>query len=88
MTPADIADATGAQTVLDGLIKRRPWVKHLFGVAAHDRRQLMDKAAFLDFTMEVGRRLQGQQGFAVQSRRWVVERTFAWLMRYRCLVRD
>ncbi len=88
LTPADIADSTGAQMVLDGLIKRWPWVKHRFGDAAYDRRQLMDKAAFLDFTVEVVRRLQGLQGFAVQPRRWVVERTFAWLMRYRRLVRD
>lgn len=88
LTPADIADSTGAQMVLDGLIKRWPWVKHLFWDAAYDRRWLMDKAAFLDFTMEVVRHLQGQQGFAVQPRRWVVERTFTWLMRYRRLVHD
>ncbi len=47
----------------------------------------MDKAEFLDFTVEIMRRLRGQQGFAVQPRRRVVERTFAWLMRYRRLVR-
>jgi putative transposase len=29
-----------------------------------------------------------RSGFQVQLRRWVVERTFAWLMRYRRLVRD
>ena len=28
------------------------------------------------------------QGFAVLPRRWVVERTFGWLMRHRRLVRD
>ena len=32
LTPADIADSTGAQMVLDGLIKRWPWLKHLFGM--------------------------------------------------------
>ena len=48
----------------------------------------MDKATFLDFTVDIMRRLQGQQGFAVQPRRWVVKRAFAWLMRYRRLVRD
>lgn len=31
---------------------------------------------------------QGQDNFQVQPRRWVVERTFAWLMRYRRLVRN
>lgn len=88
LTPADVADLTGAIRVLDALKKRWPWVKHLFGDAAYDRRKLMDKAAFLDFTVDVARRLQGQQGFAVQPRRWVAERTFAWLLRWRRLVRD
>jgi putative transposase len=88
LTPADVADSTGASMVLDALKERWPWVKHLFGDAAYDRRTLMDKAAFLDFTVEVVRRLQGQSGFAVQPRRWVVERSFAWLLRWRRLVRD
>jgi len=88
LTPANIADSTGAQMALDGLIKRWPWVKHLFRDPAYDRRHLMHKAEFFDFTVEIVRRLQGQQGFTVQPRRWVVERTFAWLMRYRRLVRD
>ena len=48
----------------------------------------MDKATFMDFTIEVVRKLEGQQGFAVQPRRWVVERTFGWLIRWRRLVRD
>lgn len=48
----------------------------------------MDKAEFLDFTVKIVPRLQGQQRFAVQPRRSVVERTFAWLMRYQRLVRD
>jgi putative transposase len=63
-------------------------VKHLFGDAAYDRCTLLDKAAYLDFTDEVVRGLQGQDGFQVQPRRWVVERTFAGLMRYRRPVRD
>jgi transposase len=88
LTPADIADATGAQFILDALVERWPWVKHLFGDAAYDRRTLLDKAAHLDFTVEVVRGLQGRTGFQVQPRRRVVERTFAWLMRYRRLVRD
>jgi putative transposase len=88
LTSADIADSTGAQLVLDALVKCWPWVKHLFGDAAYGRRTLLDKAAYLDFTVEIVRGLQGQAGFQVQPRRWVVERTFAWLMRYRRLVRD
>jgi len=88
LTPADVADSTGAQLVLDALVKRWPCVKYLFGDAAYDRRTLLDKAAYLDFTVEVVWGLQGQSGFQVQPRRWVLECTFAWLMRYRRLVRD
>lgn len=88
LTPADVADSTGAMLVLDALKQKWPDVKHLFGDAAYDHRKFMDKVAFLDFTVEVVRRLQGQHGFAVQPRRWVVERTFAWLLRWRRLVRD
>jgi transposase len=88
LTLADIADSTGVQLVLNALVKHWPWVKHLFDDAACDRRTLLDKAAYLYFTVEVVRGLQGQERFQVQPRRWVVERTFAWLMRYRRLVRD
>jgi transposase len=37
LTPADISDSAGAQTILDGIRKRWPWVKHLFADGAADR---------------------------------------------------
>ena len=39
-------------------------------------------------TLEIVLKPVGQRGFSVLPRRWVVERTFAWLMRWRRLVRD
>ena len=48
----------------------------------------MDKASDLDFVVEVIRRSDQQQGFKVLPRRWVVERTFGWMIRWRRLVRD
>lgn len=36
----------------------------------------MDKAAFMEFTIEAVGGLVGQKGFLLQPRRWVVERTF------------
>ena len=52
----------------------------------------MDKAAFLDFVIEiVGEivgEMEGQKGFQGPPRRRVVERTFGWTMRWRRLVRD
>jgi putative transposase len=88
LTPADISDSAGAQMILDAIRKRWPWLKHLFADGAYDRTQLMDKAAFLDFVIEVVRRINDEPGFRVLPRRWVVERTLAWLTRWRRLVRD
>ena len=38
--------------------------------------------------LEIVRQAQGQRGFAVVPWRWIVERTFAWLGRYRRLKSD
>ncbi|MET3524705.1 hypothetical protein ABID25_006576 [Mesorhizobium abyssinicae] len=47
-----------------------PWVKHLFADGAYDRLKLMDKAAYLDFVVEIIRRSDNQKGFEVLPRRW------------------
>jgi transposase len=38
--------------------------------------------------LEVVKRSAAQKGFAVIRRRWVVERTFAWIVKNRRFVRD
>jgi putative transposase len=48
----------------------------------------MSAGAYRDFVIEVVRKLEGQEGFQVLPRRWVVERSFGWMMRWRRLVRD
>lgn len=88
LTPADLSDSAGAQAILDAIRTRWPWVKHLFADAAYDRLKLMDKAAYLDCVVEIIRRSEQQRGFEPQRRRWVVERTFGWMTRWRRLVRD
>ena len=62
LTTADISDSAGAQAILDGIRKRWPWVKHLFADGAYDRLKLMDKAAYLDFVVEIIRRSDDQKG--------------------------
>ena len=41
-----------------------------------------------DFVLEVVRRCDREPGFKVLPRRWVVERTFGWMTKWRRLVRD
>ena len=88
LTPADVSDSAGAQIIIDAIRKRWPWLKHLFAAGAYDRGKLMDKAAFRDFVIEIVRRTDKEPGFKVIPRRWVVERTFGWMVRWRRLVRD
>ncbi|BAF89823.1 transposase [Azorhizobium caulinodans ORS 571] len=81
LTSADISDSAGAQMMLDAIRKRWPWVKHLFADAAYDRLKLMDKAAYLDFVVEIIRR----DGKASKSCRaaGLSSATFGWMTRWR-----
>ena len=88
LTTADISDAAGAQKVLEAVKQRWPWLKHLFTDSAYDRAAVMDKAALLDFVVEVVRKMKDQHTFVPLRRRWVVERCFGWMMNWRRLVRD
>ena len=64
------------------------WLKHLFADGAYDRGKLTSAAACRNFVIEIVRKLPNQQGFQVLPRRWIVERTFGWMTRWRRLVRD
>ena len=88
LTPADVQDARGAERIIAAVRRRWPWLRHLFADGAYDRGRLMSQAAYRDFAIEVVRKLEGQRGFQPLPRRWVVERTFGWMMRWRRLVRD
>ncbi|GBQ47489.1 transposase [Komagataeibacter sucrofermentans DSM 15973] len=63
-------------------------MKHLFADGAYDRLRLMDQAVYFDFVLELIRGREGAKSFEVLPRRWVVKRTFGWMIRWRRLVRD
>ena len=88
LTTADVQDAAGAEEIVRAVRRRWPWLKHLFADGAYDRGRLASLAAYKDFTLEIVRKLPDQKGFQVLPRRWVVERTFGWMTRWRRLVRD
>ena len=88
LTTADVQDATGAERIVAAVRKRWPWLKHLLADGAYDKGKLASAAAYHDFVFEIVRRLPDQVGFQVLPRRWVVERTFGWMARWRRLVRD
>jgi putative transposase len=88
LTTADTSDTAGAQKVLKAVKMRWPWLRHLFADSAYDRAMLMDKAALLDFGVEVVRKLEDQHTFVPLRRRCVVERSCGWMVKWRRRVRD
>jgi len=86
---ADIQDRDGAPAVLKSILKRWPWLRHVFadgGYAGPKLKGALRKIG--SFTLEIIKRSDGVKGFEVLPRRWVVERTFAWLGRCRRLAKD
>ncbi len=73
LTTADIADSTGALTILESVRQRWPCVKHLFANATYNQVKLMGKAALLDSVIEVVRHMERFEDFKVLRRRWLVE---------------
>ena len=63
LTSADISDSAGAgaQVILGAIRKRWPWMKHVFADGAYEGIKLMDKAAYMEFVVEIIRRSDAQK---------------------------
>lgn len=90
VTPADCPERDGAQQVLQrvgGWFKRlrKLWVDG--GYTGEPFAQWV-RTHWPKLEVEVVKRSEAASGFEVLPRRWVVERTFGWLMRHRRRVRD
>ncbi len=86
---ADIQDRDGAPLVLAGVVSRFPWLRHLFadgGYAGDKLRRALRGIG--KWTVQIVKRSDAAKGFEVIPRRWVVERTLAWLNRNRRLAKD
>ena len=86
---ADIQDRDGAPLVLAEIVTSFPWLRHLFADGGYAGPKLKRGIARLgQWTIEIIKRSDKAKGFEVLPRRWVVERTFAWLGRNRRLAKD
>jgi putative transposase len=86
---AGVQDRDGAPDVLKAIRYRFPWLRHVFADGGYGGPKL--RAALKghgEWTIEIIKRSDTAKGFEVLPRRWVVERTFAWLGRCRRLAKD
>jgi putative transposase len=104
VTAASDSDLAGAKKVLSPLKDLFPRLSHLWGDSHYGGTLLLWLDEHLGWKMEVVRGLgttlkpegmgvqalepSGKTGFRVLPRRWVVERSIAWMVRWRRLCRD
>lgn len=90
VVPANVPERIGAQDLLQPLMPalgtlRKLWVDG--GYSGPDFAEWVRKLS-PKLEVEVIKRSEDVQGFKVLPKRWVVERTFGWLVKHRRLVRD
>ena len=88
VTAASVSDKAGAKLLIIRLFNAFSTLKIMWADSGYDGAPLARYAkAAAAITVEVVKRT-APHSFQVLRRRWVIERTFGWLMRYRRLVRD
>jgi transposase len=88
--PADIQDRDGGILVLKTLFGMFPFLRKLFADSGYQGRKFQNALAKIlpQLNTEIIKRSDRAKGFEVLPRRWVVERTLAWLNRCRRLAKD
>jgi putative transposase len=85
---AGIQDRDGAKLVFERLHGVFPRLRRIWADGAYAGPLIAWVAAFAGWVLEIVKRADDAQGFVVQPHRWIVERTFGWLSKYRRLAKD
>ena len=88
VTSASVQDRDGAGPLLALLRERFATIKLVWADGGYAGRLIIWAQSALHLAVSVVKRSDDTTGFVVLPRRWVVERTFGWLLRHRRLVRD
>lgn len=88
--PASVQDRDGPK-LLEPFLLLYGWLKTVFvdgGYAGHLAQWMARLPRHRHLAMQVVKRPQAAKGFVLLPKRWVVERTFAWLGNFRRLAKD
>jgi transposase len=85
---ADVSDRDGAELLLQIYHALYPLLRKIWADGSYEGDLEADLPAWYEIVLAIVSKLPDQQGFAVLPRRWVVERTLAWITQGRRLVRD
>ena len=89
ITAASVQDGDGARLLLAQVPpERQPELLVVWADAAYQGRLEEEAAQQHEVELVIVPKLEGQTSFVVLPKRWIVERTLAWLMRYRRLRAD
>ena len=90
VTPADVEYRDGGLMVLSTLFGQFPFFKRLFADTAYAGPLFQDGLVLTmpGMVTEIVRRCDRAKEFVVLPKRWIVERTIAWLNRCRRLAKD
>jgi len=85
-----VQDRDGAIALLSTLSGMFPLLRKLFADAAYQGPRFREALAKILplLEIEIVKRSDSAEGFVVQPRRWIVERTIGWLNRCRRLAKD
>jgi transposase len=88
ITAASVQDRDGAVPVLREARREYPTLQHVWADGVYNGSVIDNLAAETGVTIEMVKRSDDMRGFVVLPKRWVVERTFAWLCAYRLLSKE
>jgi len=88
VTAANISDIAGAKLIVTNLADVFSTIQKIWADGGYRGNLIEWVQETLDAVLEIVSREPGQKGFKVQPKRWVIERTFAWLGNYRRLSKD